>query len=159
MKTSLMLYLAALLGAASASSGVVDQSEVRSMHSTWMVKHGKSYATEEEKESRFNIFMKNLEMILEHNMRFSLGHTSYTMEMNAHGDMTFEEWKTAKLNWKASAPSKTIILSMFDGAHAGVHTTPLIRGLDLPATVDWRSKGAVTPVKDQGTFAHLFFHV
>jgi len=66
--------------------------------------------------------------------------------MNAHGDLTFDEWKASKLSFKPTA-HKTL---SYDNLHAGVHTAPLIRGLGAPASVDWRAKGAVTPVKDQG---------
>ena len=116
------------------------------MHSSWMTKHSKTYATPKEEASRFEVFKNNLEYILEHNVKFSMGKSSFTMSMNAHGDLTFEEWKVAKLNFKPS-PKKTTF--SFDSL-SSVHSAPLIRGIGAPASVDWRAKGAVTPVKDQG---------
>jgi len=61
------------------------------------------------------------------------------MAMNAHGDLSFEEWKASKLSFTPSTHSKKHF--------GGVHFAPMIRGIEADDTVDWRAKGAVTPVK------------
>ena len=114
------------------------------MHSSWMTKHSKTYATPKEEASRFEVFKNNLEYILEHNVKFSMDKSSFTMSMNAHGDLTSEEWKVVKLNFKPS-PKKTTL--SFDSL-SSVHSAPLIKGIGAPPSLDdWRAKGAVTQVK------------
>lgn len=142
MKTILMTLLAAFgMATANLSSGVIDQGDIKTVHTQWMAKHGRTYLSETEESHRFGIFVKNLEMIMEHNMRFSMGEESYTMELNAHADLDFEEWSSKFLNYKKSSEPSDV--------ETEIHFAPLIRGIEAPTSVDWRSKGAVTPVKDQ----------
>jgi len=141
MKSFLLVLLSAL-GLSATAGQVLDQNMIRNHFNEWKLKHGKSYATHEE-DHRFGVFMRNLEMILEHNIKHTMGETSFTMELNGHADLSFEEWKNTKLSFKATpAPSTSTV-------KAGMHFAPLIRGVS-PDSVDWRAKGAVTPVKDQG---------
>ncbi len=143
MKTIVLLFLITIGMASSSSGGLIDMTEVKAAHDSWMVKHNKKYISAEEEGHRFGIFAKNLERILEHNVNFSMGKTSFTMAMNGHGDLTFDEWRTMMLRFVPST-------STTSDFHLGVHHAPLIRGIDAPTSVDWRTKNAVTPVKDQG---------
>jgi cathepsin L len=68
-----------------------------------------------------------------------MGHHTYTLGMNAFGDMTNEEFKAAYLGTKKPE---------FNASHT-LFLSPL-NVKDLPDTVDWRTQGYVTGVKDQG---------
>lgn len=78
-----------------------------------------------------------MKMIELHNGEYSSGKHGFTMEMNAFGDMTNDEFKQVMNGYrhKKSKKGKTF-------------QEPLL--LQIPKSVDWREKGYVTPVKDQG---------
>jgi C1A family cysteine protease len=127
------------VSAVESQAGILDPNMIRNNFNEWKLKYSKSYATHEE-DKRFGVFMRNLKMILEHNIKHTMGETSFIMELNGDADLSFEEWKSTKLSFRASTDATL---------KAGMHVAPLIRGVS-PDFVDWRAKGAVTPVKDQG---------
>jgi C1A family cysteine protease len=98
----------------------------------FMAKYGKTYGTVEEYQFRFNEFQKKLAFIEEHNSQN--GQTS-TVGINLFSDWTAEEMK--KLN--GFKPNK-------DAINNTVYHNPT----NLADSIDWRTKGAVTPVKNQG---------
>jgi len=102
--------------------------------------HQKQYSTIEEETARRTIFEANLAMINEHNLEADMGVHTYTLGMNRFGDMTHEEFKKQMNGFKVSADT-----SNFDR-----HTFLAPSNVALPDAVDWRPKGYVTPVKDQG---------
>ena len=97
-------------------------------------KYGKSYGTKAELEFRQEQFKTNLAVIAQENS--SNGNT-YTLGTNKFTDYTEEEYK-ALLGYKKSP------LMLRDRQVKNLPTD------NLPETVDWRTKGALNPVKDQG---------
>lgn len=73
---------------------------------------------------------------------------SFQLTDNQYADMTNEEFKSIYLGYKTRSPRR-------DGRNFTSDT------VKLPATVDWRKQGAVTPIKDQGSCGrqnlHAFF--
>ncbi|XP_068209630.1 digestive cysteine proteinase 2-like [Palaemon carinicauda] len=104
------------------------------------VSHGKSYTSFEEDLHRKNIFEQNLKYVEEHNERFREGLVTFDLKMNKFGDMTSEEF--VALMTRPIGVNKVARRSF-------VHSP----GVEMAENVDWRSKGAVTPVKDQGMVA------
>ncbi|KAL1509140.1 hypothetical protein ABEB36_003925 [Hypothenemus hampei] len=97
--------------------------------------HGKTYSNQVEEMTRFNIFQENLKNIEEHNALYAQGLVTYNKSINQFTDMTDEEFQ-ALLTLHAKPTLKT---------------TPYVKlGVEIPTSVDWRSEGYVTGVKDQG---------
>ncbi|XP_039182923.1 procathepsin L-like [Crotalus tigris] len=107
----------------------------------WKATHGKEYALQEEESFRRAVWEDNLKMIDDHNKQADLGKYTYWLGMNHFGDLTNEELDN-RLHY---------LFSDFDNVTKG-------NGImfkssadpDIPDQVDWRIKGAVTKVKDQG---------
>uniref|UniRef100_A0A3Q2H4E7 Cathepsin V n=2 Tax=Equus TaxID=9789 RepID=A0A3Q2H4E7_HORSE len=83
------------------------------------------------------VWEKNMRMIELHNQEYSQGKHGFTMAMNAFGDMTNEEFRQVMNGFQNQKHKK-----------GRVFLEPLF--LEVPKTVDWREKGYVTPVKNQG---------
>nr|GME11193.1 cysteine protease XCP1-like [Ipomoea batatas] len=101
---------------------------------SWIEKHGKLYDSVEEKLHRFQIFKENLEHIHERNQEV----TNYWLGLNEFADLSHEEFKQKYLGLKALPQKRESEFTYRDF-------------VDLPKSVDWRKKGAVTPVKNQGS--------
>jgi len=104
--------------------------------------HEKRYASVEEESARQTIFEANVAMIRAHNLEADLGVHTYTLGMNKFGDLTHEEFVKQMNGFKMSAIDET------RDADRHIFMTP--SNVVIPAAVDWRTKGYVTPVKDQG---------
>lgn len=85
---------------------------------------------------RFGIYQFNVQFIDSINSQ----NLSFQLVDNRFADMTNEEFRANYLGFRAMAlwhPQKKTNFS-YD------------KSIDLPSSVDWRKKGAVTPIKDQG---------
>mmetsp|Transcript_114665 Transcript_114665/g.319323 ORF Transcript_114665/g.319323 Transcript_114665/m.319323 type:complete len:469 (+) Transcript_114665:82-1488(+) len=92
---------------------------------------------EEEKELRREVFKTNYRYIARENAR---GHT-YTLGLNLFADMTNEEFAMSYLGLRKPERPWGSLPSL--GLHRAGNAT-------LASAVDWRAKGAVSPVKNQG---------
>eukprot|EP00435_Cladocopium_sp_Y103_P004137 s4194_g1.t1 len=99
---------------------------------------GKSYKDAAEKEMRFKAFSENYEYILAENVKFSSGH-AYKLGLNDFSDITPEEFEK-KLGMRLRPKT------LWRGPKKGTHK---VRNITLPSSVDWRTQGVVTPVKNQ----------
>ncbi|XP_006981798.1 procathepsin L [Peromyscus maniculatus bairdii] len=102
----------------------------------WKSTYRRLYGTNEE-EWRRAVWEKNMKMIQLHNGEYSEGKHGFTMEMNAFGDMTNEEFRQLVNGYKHQKHRK-----------GKVFQEPLL--FQVPKSVDWREKGCVTPIKNQG---------
>ena len=98
----------------------------------YMSTFGKAYNSEEEFTSRFRSFRDNLAYI----RVFNSMKDTVVLGVNNLADLSFDEFKSIYL------PRKMTIRQSAEAV--------TVEALDAPTSVDWRSKGAVTGVKDQG---------
>ncbi|CAL9110768.1 unnamed protein product [Musa textilis] len=111
-----------------------------SLFENWMAKHSKSYASFQEKLRKFETFKDNLKHIDETNTR----RKSYWLGLNEFADMSHEEFKHGYLGLNTDLPK------IKDVRFKGRETFTYAKAANLPKSVDWKKKGAVTPVKNQG---------
>ena len=136
MRTSSFMFFASMFSAVSA---YLSEYEMMDHFLIFQEKFGKSYETDEEFEDRFTIFKKNLNTIVEHNLDLT---QNFTMGVNQFTDMTPDEFKVHVTGFK-----KTKRLGLTFGADCSSFSGT---GKTVPDSYDWRSHGAVTPIKDQG---------
>ncbi|KAI5331738.1 hypothetical protein L3X38_021864 [Prunus dulcis] len=103
-------------------------------HELWMAKYARIYVDNAEKERRFKIFKENVEFIEKFNTEAN--HT-YKLGLNEFSDPTDEEFTMFHTGYKPTSLFKN---SSFQYENL----------TDVPPSIDWRNKGAVTPVKFQG---------
>ncbi|KAL7053046.1 hypothetical protein AAHC03_026269 [Spirometra sp. Aus1] len=116
--------------------------ELEALHQwyTWKTELGKTYKDSYEEDLRRSIFMANMRFIEEHNNRFQQDLETYVMAPNQFTDLTPREFSALYLH-----KMQTLLPPA-----ALQRPRSSLRLEDLPAQVDWRNMGAVTPVKDQG---------
>lgn len=99
----------------------------------FMTRYGKNYGTREEYEFRLDQFRQSLAKIGVHNSRNDV---TYSLGLNKFSDMTHEEYKRM-LGYKRPVGARRTSFKILDTDGSS-------------ESVDWRDKGAVNKVKDQG---------
>jgi len=135
------LYLKKLLilfGLFIITSCSLQEKSYLSRFNEWKTEFSKNYHSIEEEDYRYNVFKKNLDFVLSHDSKAK----GFTVAMNRFGDISNEEFKAMKAN-NLRFTSKTT-------RTVGSYTNHGLDILDIPSSLDWRTIGAVTPVKDDG---------
>ena len=121
----------------------------KSLFTSFQERFNKVYSTLEELETRFDIFRANLRDIIDHN---SMLNQNFTLSINQFTDLTHEEFKAQFTGgYKTNVDGyKTNV----DGYKTNVGSygcnTFTNSNTNVPISIDWRKKNAVTSVKDQG---------
>ncbi|CAH2085104.1 unnamed protein product [Euphydryas editha] len=105
------------------------------------LEHEKSYESEEEERNRMMIFLANKYHVDKHNLLFERGQVTFRLGLNKYSDMSHDEFVRIMSGVNSTA-SKDL------DKHGATFIPPA--NVVVPKHVDWRSKGAVTGVKDQG---------
>jgi len=109
------------------------------MHEQWMARYGRVYTDMDERQSRFQIFKANTRLIESFNRGSG---KPYKLSVNQFADLTNEEFK-ARNRFKSHMCSAEAASFKYGN------------GTAVPSSMDWRKKGAVTPVKNQGQCGKL----
>nr|GMD08364.1 senescence-specific cysteine protease SAG39-like [Ipomoea batatas] len=136
LKLLVALALVFATSAYLAASRTLSDSLMVERHEQWMAQYGRVYRDEVEKAKRYNIFKENVEYIESFN---KAGNKPYKLGINQFADLTNQEFRASRNGYKLSLPHQ-YSSSVFRYENVSA----------VPSTVDWRKKGAVTPVKDQG---------
>ncbi|WRX10263.1 Peptidase C1A [Theobroma cacao] len=111
-----------------------DPENIQERYERWLVQHGRQYKDKEEMTLRFGIYKTNSEFIDSINSQ----NLSFKLTDNKFADMTNAEFRSAYLgSWSRRSPRES------DEFQHDKH-------YNLSTYIDWREKGAVTPIKDQG---------
>jgi len=108
----------------------------------WKLQNSKTYESKAEESMRMNVFKQNIALINSHNAEFDAGEHTYTMGLGPFTDLSFDEWKATYLSStfeKFSNYTKNVI-----------RLPEVLKVHGAADSKDWRTEGAVTPVKNQG---------
>ena len=151
--------LLAVLGCACFFSAILaarelsDDSAMVVKHERWMAQYNRVYMNDVEKAQRFEVFKANVKFIESFN---AASNRKFWLGINQFADLTNDEFRATKTN-KGFHPSMARGPTGFRYENVSIDA--------LPMTVDWRAKGAVTPIKNQGqcgkftALEKLNFHV
>jgi cathepsin L len=106
----------------------------------WKSTHNKQYSNAEEAVRRA-VWKNNLKIVQQHNLEADLGVHTFWLGMNAYADLTIDEFVKQMNGYNAS----------LQGQRAQIRQTfEYDPNMVVADDVDWRTKGYVTGVKDQG---------
>ncbi|WCJ27209.1 Granulin repeat cysteine protease family protein [Euphorbia peplus] len=116
---------------------LLSEERVKELFQAWKEKHRKVYTHLEEAEKRLENFRRNLKFVVHKNS--GEGHR---VGLNRFADLSNDEFKQKYMS-KVKKPMK----KLRDGMSSSQRN---LQNCVAPSTLDWRNKGVVTPVKDQG---------
>ena len=120
------------------TSGVAFSQQMNEWHNFQIFQKifDKNYNSIEDYVYRFEVFRKNLNVIVQHNLEKG---NNFTMNINKFTDLTDYEFKNKFISGFKKDKNAMTKCRAFSST-----------GSELPDFVDWRNEGAVTQVKDQG---------
>lgn len=130
---SKLILIIALFSIICCASAIRTEVEYSRLFRSWVAANHKVYASVEEAQSRYNIFRTHVDFV----DSWDANSRGFSVGLNKFADMSNDEFR-ATVNGFSNARRNYTAPAQIASATA------------LPDTVDWRQKGAVTHVKDQG---------
>jgi len=133
--------LFALVGFVAIVTAIQYQNKDEILFKQFMQKFNRTYAVgSDEYYKRLSNFKANMRR----NVDLATAHPKATFGINKFSDMDFYEWKS------------TMLMAPFDPQDACIFPYHRVTQVDttkatIPSTLDWRTKGAVSPVKNQAS--------
>jgi len=130
----------------SSTNGFIDEGEesVDELWRAFKAEHSRMYASHDEELESKDIFHENLKTISAHNILHQRGLKTYKLGVNQFADIHPDEF-AAKLRSRGCYKQSNHTLSLHRPATFMTSLSPV----HMPAAVDWRDRGFVTPVKNQ----------
>ena len=151
MFSKLLFFVSSVFAASSGTSassmslsGVKGEVDEWDMFYDFQDKFSKKYDDVHELETRFDIFRTNVRDMIAHNANET---NTFAMDINQFSDLTAEEFKERFVNSGFVKNKHAMRKNVGFGSSCSDFSGT---GAAVPASIDWRTKGAVTPVKDQG---------
>ncbi|XVE86384.1 hypothetical protein DITRI_Ditri18aG0030700 [Diplodiscus trichospermus] len=115
------------------SPGKYDLKEMEERYERWLAQHNRKYKTKDEWAMRFGIYQSNCHFINHINSQ----NLSFKLTDNKYADMTNDEFRSTYLGYKRKRSPRV---------NKSFHP----HKCHNESSIDWRKKGVVTPIKDQG---------
>lgn len=113
------------------------EAEYLNQFTRFVTTYNKQYSSVQEFSHKYNVFRANYDKITTHNNK----NTSWRLGVNEFADLTWDEFKQTYLGFKERTPLRRLMGTQRIGGYDSY---------EVPESVDWRLKQAVTPVKNQG---------
>jgi cathepsin L len=121
------------------SQRFASDSQYHEWFKSFQLEYSKTYATEAEAASRFDVFRENVAMILAHQ---SNPNRTFELVVNQFADLTADEFRMARVHGYRNVVRPYL-------ASKNTHIFGTMTLASLPAAMNWTAQGKVTPVKNQ----------
>ena len=116
----------------------------------WQNEYNKSYNSMDIESTKYLIWLDNLNTIAKTNTK----ELSYKLRLNQFSDLTSEEFRYTVHGKDGACFKKS---ELFNYQNARIMDMDESKPVNAPASVDWRTKGVVTPVKNQGQCMNILY--